>query len=59
MQISWSSDAKLRDKRKKHLTLELKILDMGSHDLIEYEGKTLKIGDTFKYQMKYFEVIIN
>ena len=52
-------EAELIDKRKKHLNLELKILDMGSHDLIEYEGKTLKIGDTFKYQMKYFEVIIN
>ena len=52
-------EAELINKRKKHLTLELKILDMNSLDLIEYEGKTLKIGDTFKYQMKYFEVIMN
>jgi len=52
-------EAELINKRKKHLTLELRILDMNSRDFIEYEGKTLKIGDTFKYQMKYFEVIIN
>ena len=52
-------EAELIDKRKKHLTLELKILEMDSHDFIEYRGNTLKIGDTFKYQMKYFDVIIN
>lgn len=52
-------EAELIKKRKRHLTLELKILDMDSLDMIEYEGKTLKIGDTFKYQMKYFDVIIN
>jgi len=47
---------------KKHiskLTLVIKVTEMQPYDSLEYRGKILKVGSDFKYEMKYFEVIIN
>ncbi|GAA4824354.1 hypothetical protein [Algivirga pacifica] len=52
-------EGEIVNKYRKHLTLEVKVLKMLPHDSIEYSEKTLKIDSTFKYQMKYFEVILN
>lgn len=50
---------KIVNKYRKDLTLEVRLLKILPHDSIEYRGKILKVADTFKYQMKYFNVIID
>ena len=47
------------NKHRKKLTLDIKITKMQPYESLEYEGKILNIGSDFKYEMKYFEVIIN
>lgn len=47
------------NKHRRKLTLEIKITEMQHHDSLEYRGKILNVGSNFKYEMKYFEVIIN
>ena len=51
-------EGEIINKFRKRLTLELKVTKMLPYDSIEYQGKTLKNDSTFKYQMKYFDVII-
>jgi hypothetical protein len=46
-------------KHRKKLTLEIKIKEMQPYDSLEYRGKVLSVGSDFKYEMKYFEVILN
>ena len=45
-------------KNRRKLTLEIKIVEMTPYDSLEYRGEILSIDSTFKYEMKYFEVII-
>jgi len=47
------------NKHRRKLTLEIKITEMQPYDSLEYRGKILNEGSDFKYEMKYFEVIIN
>ena len=47
------------NKQRKYLTLEIKITEMLPYDVLEYRGKILKVGSHFKYEMKYFEVLID
>lgn len=46
-------------KQKRKLTLNIKITEMQNYDSLEYEGKILNVGSDFKYEMKYFKVIID
>lgn len=46
-------------KSRRKLTLEIKITEMPNYESLEYRGKDLRIGRNFKYEMKYFEVIID
>ena len=46
-------------KHRRKLTLEIKIIKMQPYDSLEYQGRSLNISSDFKYEMKYFEVIIN
>lgn len=47
------------NKHRRKLTLEIKITEMQPYDSLEYRGKILSVGSDFKYEMKYFEVIID
>ena len=47
------------NKHRRKLTLEIKITEMQPYDSLEYSGKILNVGSDFKYEMKYFEVIID
>lgn len=47
------------NKQRNYLTLEIKITEMLPYDVLEYRGKILKVGSHFKYEMKYFEVLID
>ena len=47
------------NKQRKHLTLEIKIVEMLPYNNLEYRGKILNVGSEFKYEMKYFEVLID
>src|SRR5690606_39194122 len=47
------------NKNRRKLTLEIKITEMHSYDSLEYRGKILNVGSDFKYEMIYFEVIID
>jgi len=46
-------------KNRRKLTLNIKITEMQNYDFLEYGGKILNVGSDFKYEMKYFDVIIN
>ena len=46
-------------KHRRKLTLEIRITEMQPYDSLEYRGKILNVGSDFKYEMKYFEVIID
>jgi hypothetical protein len=52
-------EGEILDKYGRKLTLEIKITEMPNYETLEYRGKDLRIGSNFKYEMKYFEVIIN
>jgi hypothetical protein len=52
-------EGKIINKHRRKLTLEIKITEMQPYDSLEYRGKVLNVGSDFKYEMKYFEVIIN
>lgn len=47
------------NKHRRKLTLEIKITEMQPYDSLEYRGKILNVGSDFKYEMRYFEVIID
>lgn len=47
------------NKQRKHFTLEIKIVEMLPYNNLEYRGKILNVGSEFKYEMKYFEVLID
>ena len=47
------------NKHRRKLTLEIKITEMQPYDSLEYRGKILNVGSDLKYEMKYFEVIID
>lgn len=50
---------KIINKHRRKLTLEIKITEMQPYDSLEYREKILNVGSDFKYEMKYFEVIID
>jgi hypothetical protein len=50
---------KIINKNRRKLTLEIKITEMQPYDSLEFRGKILNVGSDFKYEMKYFEVIID
>jgi hypothetical protein len=52
-------EGEIINKHRRKLTLEIKITKMLPYDSLEYRGKILNIGSDFKYEMKYFEVIID
>ena len=45
-------------KYKEKLTLEIMITKMKDYDFLKYRGKIIKINGKLKYEMKYYEVII-
>ena len=45
-------------KYKRKLTLEIMITKMKDYDFLKYRGKIIKINGKLKYEMKYYEVII-
>ena len=47
------------NKRRKNLTLEIKIIEMQPFDSLKYRGKVLSVGSDFKYEMKFYEVILD
>ena len=52
-------EGKIIKKYKRKLTLEIKITKMKDYDFLKYRGNIIKINSMFKYEMKYFEVIID
>ena len=52
-------EGEILNKNRRKLTLEIKITEMPNYESLEYRGKNLRIGSNFKYEMKYFEVIID
>ncbi|WP_157493551.1 hypothetical protein [Draconibacterium sediminis] len=52
-------EGEIINKRRKKLTLEIKITEMQPYGSLEFRGKILIVGSDFKYEMKYFEVIID
>jgi len=52
-------EGEIINKHRRKLTLEIKITEMQPYDSLEYMGKILNVGSDFKYEMKYFEVIID
>ncbi len=57
--FDYSIKGEIINKKRRKLTLEIKITEMLHYDSLEYRGKVLNIGSNFKYEMKYFEVIID
>ena len=51
-------EGEILNKKKRKLTLEIKITKMKQYDSLEFRGEDLNIGSSFKYEMEYFEVII-
>jgi len=51
-------EGEILNKNRRKLTLEIKITEMPNYESLEYRGKDLRIGSNFKYEMKYFEVLI-
>jgi len=47
------------NKQRRNLTLDIKITEMQPYNSLEYKEKILNVGSDFKYEMKYFEVIID
>jgi len=47
------------NKQRRNLTLDIKITEMKPYNSLEYKEKILNVGSDFKYEMKYFEVIID
>ncbi|WP_319479236.1 hypothetical protein [uncultured Draconibacterium sp.] len=52
-------EGEIVNKQTEKLTLDIKITEMHPYDSLEYRGKILNVGSDFKYEMKYFEVIID
>jgi hypothetical protein len=52
-------EGEILNKYRRKLTLEIKIKEMEPYDSLEYGEKDLSIGRNFKYEMKYFEVIVD
>jgi hypothetical protein len=52
-------DGVILNKFRRKLTLEIKITEMPNYETLEYRGNDLRIGSNFKYEMRYFEVIID
>ena len=47
------------NKRRRKLTLEIKITEIPNYDTLEYSGNILSVNSIFRYEMKYFAVIID
>ncbi|MFI2741605.1 carboxypeptidase-like regulatory domain-containing protein [Zhouia sp. PK063] len=52
-------EGEIINKHSRKLTLEIKITEMKPYDSLKYNGKILTVGSDFKYEMKYFEVILD
>ena len=52
-------EGEILNKYRRKLTLEIKITEMPNYETLEYRENDLRIGRNFKYEMKYFEVIID
>ena len=52
-------EGEIINKNRRKFTLEIKITKIQNYDSLEYRGKNLGIGSNFKYEMKYFQVIID
>jgi hypothetical protein len=52
-------EGEIINKHRRKLTLEIKISEMQPYGSLEYGGKIINVGSDFKYEMKYFEVIID
>lgn len=52
-------EGKVIKKHKKKLTLEIMITKMKGYDFLKYRGKVIKKNSRLKYEMKYYEVIID
>lgn len=51
-------EGEIINKYKRKLTLEIMITKMKNYDFLKYRGKIIKINGRLKYEMKYYEVII-
>jgi hypothetical protein len=45
------------NKKRRKLTLEIKVTEMPIYDSLGYNGEILRTNSNFKYEMKYFEII--
>ncbi len=45
------------NKKRRKLTLEIKITEMPFYNSLEYNEQILSVNSNFKYEMKYFEVV--
>lgn len=52
-------EGEIINKKRRKLTLEIKITEMPNYDSLKYRGKTLSTGSNFEYEMKYYNVIID
>ena len=52
-------EGEIVNKNMGKLTLEIKITKMLPYEFLKYRGKILKLGSSFRYEMKYYEVIID
>lgn len=52
-------EGEILNKNRRKFTLEIKITKIQNYDFLEYRGKNLGVGSNFKYEMKYFQVIID
>ena len=51
-------EGKIIKKHKRKLTLDIMITKMKGYDFLKYRGKIIKKNSKLKYEMKYYEVII-
>ena len=52
-------EGKVIKKYNRKLTLKIIVTEMKGYNFLKYRGKILKINSSFKYEMKYNEVIID
>ncbi|HDZ07210.1 hypothetical protein LCGC14_0559790 [marine sediment metagenome] len=52
-------EGKIIKKYNRKLTLEIIVTKMENYDFLKYRGENLKINSRFKYETKYYEVIID
>jgi hypothetical protein len=52
-------EGEILNKHKRKLTLEIKITEMQPYASLEFRGNILNVGSDFKYEMKYYKMLID